>query len=205
VKSSCSGSIVQNIYISKLSLISLECVVGSLFLTISHISFILYPLKNILTLVSKQAGAELCQAQDKLGLAKPALPRKKLRSSSIQKYIEVVLHQQTTNCCRLPTLNKWMSSSICKHIDTICYFCTKKRGCLIFLPKMGLSSIFATKIMRSSSICLKIEIDLLYSCKLTLSLFAGKCWTSSVQAGAIKIGCSKPDSSVESILLSLQP
>jgi hypothetical protein len=28
---------------------------------------------------TKQAGAELCQAQDKLGLAKPALPINKLR------------------------------------------------------------------------------------------------------------------------------
>ena len=31
----------------------------------------------------KQAGAELCQAQEKLGLAMPALPSKKLGSSSI--------------------------------------------------------------------------------------------------------------------------
>ena len=31
----------------------------------------------------KQAEAELCQAQEKLGLAKPALPSKNLRWSSI--------------------------------------------------------------------------------------------------------------------------
>jgi hypothetical protein len=41
----------------------------------------------------RQAGAELCQAQDKLGLAKPSLPSKKLshetlRSSSIYQNIE---------------------------------------------------------------------------------------------------------------------
>ena len=35
----------------------------------------------------KQAGAELSQAQEKLGLAKPALPSKKLRWSSISKDI----------------------------------------------------------------------------------------------------------------------
>ena len=35
---------------------------------------------------NKQAGAELCQAQDKLGLANPALPSKKLRSSPFIKF-----------------------------------------------------------------------------------------------------------------------
>ena len=49
----------------------------------------------------EQAGAELCQAQEKLGLAKPAVPRKKmklsyialnLRSSYIKPTIEVVFH-----------------------------------------------------------------------------------------------------------------
>ena len=35
----------------------------------------------------KQAGAELCQAQEKLRLAYPALPSKKLRWSSISKDI----------------------------------------------------------------------------------------------------------------------
>ena len=40
----------------------------------------------------KQAGAELCQAQKKLGIAKPALPSKKLRWSSILK--EAVFHQK---------------------------------------------------------------------------------------------------------------
>ena len=50
----------------------------------------------------RQAGAELCQAQEKLGLAKPAVPSKKLLSfsiltkhlmlSSICQNIEVVLH-----------------------------------------------------------------------------------------------------------------
>ena len=38
---------------------------------------------------SKQAGAELCQAQTKLGLAMPTLPRK-LRWASILKDVEVV-------------------------------------------------------------------------------------------------------------------
>ena len=38
-----------------------------------------------------QAGAELCQAQEKLGLAKPALPSKTLRLSFILKVIEVVV------------------------------------------------------------------------------------------------------------------
>jgi hypothetical protein len=33
----------------------------------------------------KQTGAELCQAQENLGLAKPDLPSKKLWLSSIQK------------------------------------------------------------------------------------------------------------------------
>ena len=50
---------------------------------------------------NKQAGAELCQAQEKLGLAKPAVPIKKLcrlplkkilRSSSINQTLKVVLH-----------------------------------------------------------------------------------------------------------------
>jgi hypothetical protein len=36
---------------------------------------------------TRQAGAELCQAQDKLGLAWPALPSKKLRSSSLQSNV----------------------------------------------------------------------------------------------------------------------
>ena len=36
----------------------------------------------------RQAGAELCQAQEKLGLAIPALPSKKLRWSSIWKDIQ---------------------------------------------------------------------------------------------------------------------
>ena len=40
----------------------------------------------------KQAGAELCQAQKKLGLAKPALPIIKLRRSSILKEIEDIFH-----------------------------------------------------------------------------------------------------------------
>ena len=49
----------------------------------------------------KQAGAELCQALEKLGLAKAALPSNKLighpvkktfRSSSIYQKIEVVFH-----------------------------------------------------------------------------------------------------------------
>ena len=35
---------------------------------------------------SQQAGAELCQAQDKLGLAKPDLPITKLRSFSFIKF-----------------------------------------------------------------------------------------------------------------------
>ena len=47
------------------------------------------------------AGAELCQSQEKLGLAKPALPSKKLwsssicqqlRSSSIYLKIELIFH-----------------------------------------------------------------------------------------------------------------
>ena len=37
-----------------------------------------------------QAGAELCQAQEKLGLAKPALPSKKLRWSYINLNMYVI-------------------------------------------------------------------------------------------------------------------
>ena len=40
----------------------------------------------------EQAGAELCQAQMKLGLAKPPLNGKKMRWTSIVKYIDVVFH-----------------------------------------------------------------------------------------------------------------
>ena len=42
----------------------------------------------------KQAGVELCQAQEKLGIAYSALPSKKLWSSSIQKDNEIVFHKQ---------------------------------------------------------------------------------------------------------------
>ena len=38
---------------------------------------------SILEKERKQAGAELCQAQEKLGLANPTLPSKKLLLSSI--------------------------------------------------------------------------------------------------------------------------
>ena len=38
--------------------------------------------------IVKQAGAELCQAQTKLGPAKPSLPSKKRRLSSILKDID---------------------------------------------------------------------------------------------------------------------
>ena len=40
----------------------------------------------------ERAGAELCQAQTKLGLAKPQLPSKKLRWALILKDIEDVFH-----------------------------------------------------------------------------------------------------------------
>jgi hypothetical protein len=41
---------------------------------------------------SKQAGAELCQAQEKLGLAKPELLSKNGGSFQLTKYIEVIFH-----------------------------------------------------------------------------------------------------------------
>ena len=58
---------------------------------------------GIMIKLTKQAGAELCQAQDKLVLAKPALPttnlrlsspRYNLRSPSNSKEIEVFFHFQ---------------------------------------------------------------------------------------------------------------
>ena len=42
--------------------------------------------------MNKQGGAELCQGQTKLGLAKPPLSTEKLRWASILKDIEVVFH-----------------------------------------------------------------------------------------------------------------
>jgi hypothetical protein len=42
--------------------------------------------------VLQQAGAELCQPQEKLGLAKPALPSKNLRSS-IKEDIAFVFYE----------------------------------------------------------------------------------------------------------------
>ena len=44
--------------------------------------------------VSRQAGAELCQAQFKLGLAKSALLGKGMRSSSMYKTFEVIFYLQ---------------------------------------------------------------------------------------------------------------
>ena len=41
--------------------------------------------------LERQAGAEMCQAQEKLGLAKSALPSEKLWLSSISKQIEFFL------------------------------------------------------------------------------------------------------------------
>ena len=41
-------------------------------------------------IIRKKAETELCQAQEKLGLAKLAIPSKKLKSSSIYFKIEVV-------------------------------------------------------------------------------------------------------------------
>ena len=42
--------------------------------------------------IIEQAGAELCQAQEKLSLAKPSLPRKKLWSSFTCQEIDVVFN-----------------------------------------------------------------------------------------------------------------
>ena len=53
------------------------------------------PLSIAMELSVKQAGAELCQAQDKLGLAKPALPSKNFRLSSIfQKWKSSTIYLQ---------------------------------------------------------------------------------------------------------------
>ena len=59
-------------------------------------------LKLELGLSLAKAGAELCEAQKKQGLAKPALPSKKLRWSSIKKILR--------------------SSSITQKIEVIFYF-----------------------------------------------------------------------------------
>ena len=57
--------------------------------------------------IHKQAGAELCQAQEKLELYYPALPSKKLWSPSIKKDSEVLFHLTTK------------LSSICQEIDVV--------------------------------------------------------------------------------------
>jgi hypothetical protein len=59
----------------------------------------------------KQAGAELRQAQEKLGIATPTLPSKKLWSSSCSYDIEVLFHLPKKLGC-LPLAKKLISSSI---------------------------------------------------------------------------------------------
>ena len=56
----------------------------------------------------KQTGAELCQAQEKLGLAKFDLPSMKLNLSSIQKHWG-----------DLPFVNKLILNSICQQIEVV--------------------------------------------------------------------------------------
>ena len=65
----------------------------------------------------RQTGAELCQAQDKLGVAKPALPSKKFRFFSFIKFIG---HLPIENKMSLSfSFKKLMSSSICQTIDVV--------------------------------------------------------------------------------------
>jgi hypothetical protein len=56
----------------------------------------------------KQAETELCEAQDKLGIVKPALPSKKFRLFPLIKF-EVIFQLET----------KFMSSFICQNIDVV--------------------------------------------------------------------------------------
>ena len=83
-----------------------------------------FELLILLTIVGgqtrRQAGAMLWQAQEKLGLAKPALPRisKKLWSSYISKDIEVIFHKQI-NWGFLQFANILMLSSICQQIEVV--------------------------------------------------------------------------------------
>ena len=93
----------------------------------------------------KQAGVELCQAQEKLGIAYSALPSKKLWSSSICQPIKFILHL-LTNGSILPFANKLMSSYIFQQIEVVLHLPTNW-GCLTF-----------TKILASSSICQKNEV-----------------------------------------------
>jgi hypothetical protein len=69
------------------------------------LSFLNDDLPKYISLVRK-AGADLCQAQDKLGLAKPALPSKKFKSFPLIKF-EVIFQLKTK------WVNLLVSKSLC--------------------------------------------------------------------------------------------
>ena len=86
--------------------------------------------------ICKRAGAELCQAQDKLGLAKQSLPSKKLSLAS--SYIDVIF--PLTNIEVVFNFPKYRGCIPFSKINII-FNLTKYWGCLPFLNILSSSSI----------------------------------------------------------------